>query len=177
MKTHGSCLYCFHQVLDEHSRCAECGRSSLPSQRAEFWNQHPRLIENERAWKVGVAVLGTVGTLMFFLLSAPNSGPAAGWLVLFPAGLAVGGWNTAGKWTRHLPYFDARVVWCSALCLTGLAFGLIVVLSNGGNGASFAWGAVFVASGAALAFVAHQICASCEAWKHDLMSGVRRLEE
>ncbi len=96
---------------------------------------------------------------------------------MFPAGFAVGGWKTAGKWTRHLPYFDARIVWCAALVLCGLALGLLVALAGGGSAESLTWAIGFVGAGVVLAFLVQLLCARCNAWKRGLMTGELAVKE
>jgi hypothetical protein len=171
MKSHGYCLYCFHQELNEHSRCLECGRSSLPAQRAEFWNQHPNLMRTERGYKSLIAAAGAAGTLACCVAMGASSGPGSGWIILLPTAFAVGAWKTAGKWTRHLPYFSARVVWSAAFVLCGFVFGALIAASGGGTGESWAWAAGFLAAGIGFAYLVRLVCARCEAWKQDLMHG------
>jgi len=125
--------------------------------------------------KLLVTLLGLFGMLLFFGLTSPNTGPGAGWLILFPLSFAMAGRKTSEKWTRHLPYFNAQLVWSTVLVLIGLAFGLLVVITGEGSADSLAWGGGFLVAGLGLAFVVRLLCARCERWKRDQMSGVRRL--
>lgn len=174
MRTHGYCLYCFHQELDEHFRCLECGRFSLPAERAEYWNRHPKLIHMEQAWKSVVLFLAIAGTFATCSTMSVTAGPGSGWIILLPAAFSVGAWKTTEKYTRHLPYFDARIVWCAALVICGTVFGLLAISSGGGSRESLVWAAGFFGVGLAFAVVVSQICLRYENWKHAVMRGERR---
>ncbi len=110
--TSGYCLYCFYSPLDSSHRCVACDQVSLPSMRREYWNLHPRLIRFEKLGKLLGLVALPGGVFALWIVSIiRGGGSGGGWVCVMPLLVSVGIWKTAGKITRHDPYFRPSLIW------------------------------------------------------------------
>ena len=119
-----------------------------------YWNRKPSLVALE-AFLKGLVVLVAIGSGPVLLPFGLGTG--GGFLCVLPAAVAVAGWKTCSKLTRHQPYFHPGILWSAASLLLGLVLGLLVD-----------WRLVSLAL---LVLPVRFVCGRAEAWKQRRIRG------